>query len=158
MPRLIFFLIIAIPLIELWLLIEVGSEIGGLNCVLLVLATAMVGGFIARRQGFDLFRRIRARAAMGKPVVDETIDAFAVLFAGLMLLFPGLMTDVLGFLLLWPRFRKFLRGGLFNAVYARRDRSNFPHGRDQSEDFFVKSPPSTGESTNKIIDIDTTKQ
>ncbi|NQY82230.1 MAG: FxsA family protein [Alphaproteobacteria bacterium] len=155
MLRLFFFLILAVPVIEFWLLIEVGGAIGGLNCVLLVIATTAIGGFLARRQGFDVFRRIRSRLAIGEPIVAEMIDAFALLLAGVLLLFPGLLTDMLGFLLLIPQLRKYLHSGLIGSMQQMHRRRNMHFTYNYAEQ--TRTPYQTNSQEEKVIDIDTTK-
>lgn len=136
--RFFLLLLLAVPVIELWLLVELGSVIGGLGCVLLVIATAIIGGIIARRQGFETLRRLQEKTALGEPVVAEVIGGVLLLFAGLMLLFPGLLTDILGFLLLIPAVRA--------GFSSRFDQGVAP----------IYPPLSSGRTT-KNIDIDTTK-
>ena len=130
-------------MLELWLLIEVGGAIGGLGCVLLVIATAVIGGMLARRQGFDVVQQMRQRMAAGEPVVAEMVDALVLFFAGVLLLFPGLMSDGLGFLLLIPVVRGYIKSGIV-ASYKRKKSSEAFYNHNQSRD-------------EKVIDVDITK-
>ena len=138
MSRFVFLLVLAIPIAELWLLIAVGGAIGGLSCVLLVIATAVIGGILARRQGFDVAQKMRRRMAAGEPVAAEMVDAFMLLFAGVLLLFPGLMTDVIGFLLLVPTVRVLIKDRVFQGRFAKSYQGSAVKGE-------------------KVIDIDITK-
>ena len=143
MLRFLFLLILAIPVMELWLLIEVGGTIGGFSCVLLVVATAVIGGILARKQGFDVVQQMRQRMAAGEPIVAETLDALILFFAGTLLLFPGLMSDGLGFLLLIAALRNFIKVRIM-ASYQR----------NKSDKAFYRYDRPEGE---KVIDIDATK-
>jgi UPF0716 protein FxsA len=109
MPLIIWIaLFLAVPLLELWLLIEVGSLIGGLWTVLLVVITAVVGVAQVRIQGFHTLARVQQLMARGEPPAFELMEAAALLMSGLLLLIPGFVTDFLGFLLLIPPFRRWL--------------------------------------------------
>ncbi|WP_089729332.1 FxsA family protein [Candidatus Thiosymbion oneisti] len=101
-------LFIGIPLIELYFLIQVGSQIGALSTIGLSIFTALLGGVLVRIQGFSVLMRVRD--AMGRNQVPalELLDGALLLVAGLVLLLPGFFTDTLGFLLLVPKLRRFL--------------------------------------------------
>jgi UPF0716 protein FxsA len=103
---LIFF--VGAPLVELYLLIEVGSEIGALPTILLSIFTAVLGGTLVRMQGFAvLFRAQTQIANEGVPAL-ELLEGALLLLVGLALLLPGFITDAIGFLLLIPPLRRFL--------------------------------------------------
>ncbi len=124
-------------------MIEVGGAIGGLSCVLLVIATAIIGGMLARRQGLDTVQKMRQRMAAGEPIAAEMLDALLLFFAGALLLFPGLMSDGLGFLLLVPMFRGYIKRGIAASRWSKRpDTAFYRHDRPRGE---------------KVIDVDTTK-
>lgn len=131
-------------MIELWLLIEVGGAIGGLSCVLLVIATAVIGGLMVRKQGFDVVQKMHLRMSAGEPVVAEMVDAVALLFAGLLLLFPGLLTDGVGFLLLVPMLRKYVKDTIIVSSRWQGHEAEFSYHHTPSRD-------------EKVIDVDTTK-
>ena len=105
-----------VPLIELALLIEIGSHIGTLATVALILATGALGAFLARSQGLEVLRRLRAETAAGRLPAAPLVDGVIILLAGAVLLTPGVLTDILGFLCLVPAFRQFLKAMLWRKL------------------------------------------
>ena len=103
--RLFFFLFIMIPIIEIALLIEVGSYIGAFNTVGLIVLTAFIGIIMLRQQGIDTLLRARRRLDEGEVPAREMVDGIFLAVAGICLLTPGFFTDALGFLCLIPEFR-----------------------------------------------------
>lgn len=117
---LIFILIlVGVPLVELYLLIQVGSEIGALPTIGLSILTAAVGATLARRQGFAVLAEVHAAADRGEAPALPMLDGALLLIAGLMLLLPGFVTDALGFLLLLPRLRRLLVGRFVRIIPQR---------------------------------------
>jgi len=112
MLRILFVLFILVPLLELWLLIEVGSGIGGLSTIGLCLLTAALGGFLIRYQGLSTLVDAQKRMTHGEAPVDHGLHGLMIAFSGILLFTPGFITDSLGFLLLVPPFRSFLIGRL----------------------------------------------
>jgi len=104
--RLLFILFLVIPLIEIYLLIEVGSVLGALPTVALVVLTAIIGAFLLRLQGFSTMQRVRSSMARGEVPAVEMIEGVVLLFCGALLLTPGFFTDTLGFLGLVPALRR----------------------------------------------------
>jgi len=111
----LFLLFIAVPIIEMLILIEVGSEIGALPTIGLVCLTAFVGVSLIRAQGLSTLRRAQWRANNGELPGQEIVDGLCLAVGGAMLLTPGFVTDTFGFLLLVPG----LRRHLMRAVLAR---------------------------------------
>lgn len=107
---------IAIPLLEIALLIWVGQSIGFWWTVLIVVGTAVIGTTLLHRQGLETLRRLSASARLGTPPVQPLVDGALLLAAGLLLLTPGLMTDVAGLLLLVPPVRALLARSLLSRV------------------------------------------
>jgi len=105
-----------IPGVELYLLIKVGSVIGALNTILLVILTGASGAYLARLQGLQTMFRVRARLHQGEMPAEDLLDALIILAAGIVLLTPGFLTDIAGLLLLLPvtrrKFKKWLRRNL----------------------------------------------
>ena len=95
-----------IPLLELWLLVEVGRVIGGLSTILLVIATGIAGAWLARLQGMQTMLRVRESLARGFVPAEEMLDALLIFVAGVMLITPGLITDLFGLLVLFPPSRR----------------------------------------------------
>jgi UPF0716 protein FxsA len=102
-----------IPVIELYLLIKVGTIIGGFNTILVVILTGFAGAWLARMEGVNTMLKVRTNLQQGIMPAEDLMDAMIILIAGLVLITPGLMTDVFGLMLLWPvtrnRFKRFLR-------------------------------------------------
>jgi len=102
-----------IPMIELYLLIKLGAVIGAFNTLLLVILTGATGAYLARLQGLQVMFRVRERLQQGEMPAEDMLDALIIFIAGIVLLTPGLLTDIAGLLLLLPsirfRFKVWLR-------------------------------------------------
>ena len=103
-----FILIIGIPLIEIYLFIKVGAQIGAFNTVLLILITAIVGVWYARYEGFNTLRSGMSQIIKNEIPLYEIISGAAIAFAALLLIIPGFATDIFGVLLIFPFTRKLL--------------------------------------------------
>lgn len=101
---------IVIPLVELVILIKVGSYIGLWPTILIVVLTGIVGAALARYQGFLIINKIRADVSSGRVPARELIDGLLVLIGGIVLLTPGFLTDICGFFLLIPFTRNLIKG------------------------------------------------
>ncbi len=102
-------LFILVPLLELYLLIQVGSHVGVEITIGIVVVTGLVGAWLARRQGLRVLREVQASLAVGDMPADALVDGLLILVAGAVLLTPGLLTDALGFALLIPGGRRVAR-------------------------------------------------
>ncbi|MFU8768617.1 MAG: FxsA family protein [Desulfotignum sp.] len=102
-----------IPMVELYLLIKLGTLIGGLNTIFVVLLTGFAGAWLARMEGMHTMLRVRMNLQQGIMPAEDLLDGLIILIAGLVLITPGLITDGLGLLMLWPvtrnRLKRFLR-------------------------------------------------
>ena len=102
-----------IPMIELYLLIQVGSVIGGFNTILLVIISGFLGAWLARMEGMNTLVRVRTNMQQGIMPTEDLLDGLIILIAGIVLITPGLLTDAMGLTLLWPvsrnAFKRFLR-------------------------------------------------
>jgi len=108
-PAFLFLLLfVGIPLVELYFMIQVGSEIGALSTILLVLFTAVVGGVLVRMQGFTTALRVRSTMERGEIPAIEMMGGALLLVAGILLLLPGFVTDAVGFICLIPAVRQSL--------------------------------------------------
>tara|TARA_S200000501_G_scaffold154108_1_gene145265 strand:+ start:19 stop:447 length:429 start_codon:yes stop_codon:yes gene_type:complete len=101
-------LIIGIPLIEIYLFIKVGSEIGALNTILLIAITAIAGIWYARYEGFNTLRSGMSQLVKNELPLYEIISGAAIAFAALLLILPGFATDIIGILLIFPVTRKII--------------------------------------------------
>lgn len=110
MPALILFLLLFVgaPLVELYLLIEVGTRIGALPTIALSIFTALLGGALVRWQGLSVLFRVREVAARDEVPAIEMLEGLVLFAAGALLLLPGLITDAVGFLLLVTPLRRAL--------------------------------------------------
>ncbi len=98
-----------VPFVELIVLIEVGKRIGTMATLAIIILTGVLGASLARVQGFLVFARIRNDLNMGKLPGDSLLDGLLILIGAIVLLTPGFITDILGFLLLFPGTRVLLR-------------------------------------------------
>ena len=101
-------LILGIPLIEIYLFIKVGSQIGALNTILLILVTAILGIWYARYEGFNTLKSGMSQLIKNELPMYEIISGAALAFAALLLILPGFATDFVGLLIIFPPTRKFL--------------------------------------------------
>ena len=101
-------LIIGIPLVEIYLFIKVGSQIGALNTILLILVTAIVGIWYARYEGFNTLRSGMSQLVKNELPLYEMVSGAAIAFAALLLILPGFATDIIGILLIFPITRKII--------------------------------------------------
>ncbi len=110
MLRILFLIFVLLPLLELYVLIEVGSGIGGLSTIGLCLLTAATGGLIIRWQGLQTLLNARQsmQQAQQHQLAEHGMHGLLLAFAGILLFVPGFITDALGFLLLVPMFRRYL--------------------------------------------------
>ncbi len=110
---------LVVPIAELAVIITVGSEIGVLNTVALLIAVSVVGAWLAKREGLGVLRRIKGQLDAGRVPGAELVDGFLVLFAGALLLTPGFLTDCLALALLLPPVRAVVRRTLRRYFAAR---------------------------------------
>ena len=108
-----FFLIfVALPRAEIYALIKVGSWLGVFPTIALLLLVSAVGAVLVKREGMRVLRRMQEQVVAGNMPSNEILDGVCLLLAGLLLVVPGFVTDVVGLLLLLPPFRLLLRSGL----------------------------------------------
>ena len=103
----ILLLIILIPAIEIFLFIKIGSQIGAVTTILLIFATAVVGVYYAKYEGLNTLKAGFAQLSKNEPPAYEIISGAAIAFAALLLIIPGFVTDILGFLFIFPVSRRF---------------------------------------------------
>ena len=119
MLKTLFFLFVAVPLVELWLLFKLAALTRPLVAILCVVITGVVGYWLARAQGLQVYQRIRASFEAHENPTESLVDGLLVLVAGVLLMTPGMITDLVGFLLLVPLSRVFFRRGLIR-YFSRR--------------------------------------
>ena len=104
--RLLFLLFLIVPMIEIYLLLVIGSIIGPLPTIFMVVFTAVVGAWLLRIEGFNTWFRLQQSLAQGKVPALEMVEGPILLVGGALLLTPGFFTDLLGFLCLLPSTRR----------------------------------------------------
>jgi UPF0716 protein FxsA len=109
-------LFILVPAVELAILIEIGTRLGTLPTVALILSTGILGAFLARRQGTSVLRAARAQMERGELPAGSLADGVLILVAGAFLITPGVVTDTAGFLLLIPGIRDRIKASLLRRV------------------------------------------
>ena len=100
--------IILIPVVEIYLFIKIGSEIGAITTILLIFATAIVGVYYAKYEGLNTLRSGFAQLSQNKQPTYEIISGAAIALAAILLIIPGFATDLIGFLIIFPISRKFI--------------------------------------------------
>lgn len=105
MSKFLFSAFIIIPIVELQLLLIVHDEIGFGNTLFLVLLTGIIGVNLAKREGFTLLKQIQEKLAKGMMPTDELLNGVIILVGGVLLITPGVLTDLFGFTCLIPLFR-----------------------------------------------------
>ena len=130
----LFLLIISIPLIEIYLFIKIGGQIGAFNTISLILITAVVGVIYARYEGFNTLRSGISQLVRNEVPIYEIISGAAIAFAALLLIIPGFATDLIGLVLIFPPTRKILMSS-FSKKYSRGvKRKNFIEGEFEDMD------------------------
>ncbi len=108
----LFFLFTLVPLVELFLLIRLGTYVGAVDTIAIVIGTGVAGGLLAKNQGLAVLDRMRAELNQGRLPAESLFDGLLILLAGAMLVTPGLLTDGLGLLLLIPWSRQAIKSWL----------------------------------------------
>jgi len=123
----LFILFTLVPIIELAILIEVGSNFGTLNTLMLIITTGVIGALLAQSQGLIVIRKIQEEISSGRPPATELLDGFFVLIGGTLLITPGLVTDIAGFILLIPASRNLIKKWLLIKIKSSisRGETNF---------------------------------
>ena len=116
-----------IPLIELYLLIQVGRYLGSFQTIMIVLITGIIGGLLARSQGLSVQRQIRVDLRNGIIPTDSLIDGLFILIAGALLITPGMITDLFGFILMVPSFRGWLKMRLKEILKRKFESGQFQY-------------------------------
>ena len=125
----VLFLIIGIPLVEIYLFIKIGSQIGAFNTVLLILITAVAGVAYARYEGFNTLKSGFGQLVKNEIPVYEIISGATLAFAALLLIIPGFATDIIGILLIIPFTRRIILGKLIKSRKTKKgDENNFIEG------------------------------
>ncbi len=127
--------IIIVPIIEIYLFIKIGSEIGAFSTIFLIFTTAVIGVYYAKYEGINTLKSGLQQLSKNETPAYEVISGAAIAFAALLLIVPGFATDILGFLLIFPTTRKFFFNNLSKKF--KRDKTskkNFIEGEFEDID------------------------
>ena len=129
-------LIIGIPILEIYLFIKIGSQIGAFNTISLIFITAVVGVYYARYEGLNTLKSGMAQLIKNEVPIYEMISGAALAFAAVLLIIPGFATDLLGLLLIFPLTRKFFLKKLSKKYSSKKanDKKNFIEGEYEDID------------------------
>ena len=111
----LFVLFIVVPIVEMYILIKVGAMIGGLYTIALVLATALIGVSLLKKQGLSTFINAQQKMQTGQMPITEIAEGLMLAEAGALLMTPGFVTDTVGFILLTPVLRQLIAKRFFQA-------------------------------------------
>lgn len=128
----LFLLFTIVPLIELYFLIKIGTYLGALNTVLLLVSTGLLGAALARLQGLRTMRQILSNLSKGIVPAEEMVDGLLIFVAGVLLITPGVLTDIAALFLLFPftrtLFKRWLRKKFDRMVASGKARLYFRRG------------------------------
>tara|TARA_A100000164_G_scaffold359359_1_gene371948 strand:- start:453 stop:878 length:426 start_codon:yes stop_codon:yes gene_type:complete len=116
--------IILVPIIEIYLFIKIGGQIGAFNTILLILVTAVTGVIYARYEGLNTLRSGFTQMLKNQTPAYEIISGAAIAFGALLLIIPGFATDVLGFLIIFPFTRKLIFGKISSNLKEKENKKN----------------------------------
>ncbi len=146
-----------VPLVELALLLNLAKVVGWQYTVALVLATGVLGAWLARWQGLQCWRRLHQQLAAGQLPADSLLDGLMILLAGVLLVTPGVLTDAVGFTLLLPPFRALFRRRLKDRMGAQIHFGPPPPGAGQVPPNWppgAKRPPQSDTIVEtRVIDV-----
>lgn len=124
---------IILPIIEISIFIQVGGFLGTFNTILIIFLTAAVGVYFVRQQGFRTFQKISSELQNQQIPVQGMFDGLVILVAGILLVTPGFLTDIIGFLGLVPQTRVFLLGIIKNLFLQRYSNVHKQYKKDMDE-------------------------
>ena len=133
--------LILVPIIEIYLLIKIGSQIGAITTILLIFTTAIVGVYYAKYEGINTLKSGFLQLSKNQSPSYEVVSGAAIAFAALLLIIPGFITDIVGFLLIFPMSRKFIFEKLSNKFkFKKQNKDNFIEGdfEDIEDDYDKK--------------------
>lgn len=144
----LFLLFVLVPFVELVLLIKIGSKIGWLPTLAIILLTGFLGAWLTRVQGVKTIQRYQQAMAEGRMPHREVVDGLLILLAGAILLTPGFLTDVAGFLLLVPAFRTVIRDRFSESLKTRIHIA----GTSEAESMKAKGPSNVRQVRGRVIE------
>ena len=126
--------IIGIPVVEIYLMIKVGGIVGAFNTILLIFFTAITGVYFAKLEGLNAIRSGFSQIVKNQIPIYEIISGAALAFAALLLILPGFLTDIIGFLLIIPITRKFFIRSLSSKFSYRKNDKDIIEGSFEEKD------------------------
>ena len=121
--------IILIPIIEIYVLIKIGTQIGAITTIFLIFVTAIIGIYYAKYEGLNTLKSGFTQLSRNQTPTYEVMSGAAIAFAALLLIIPGFVTDILGFLLIFPLSRKIIFNKLFKKLkHNENSKKNFIDG------------------------------
>jgi len=121
--------IILVPVVEIYLLIKIGSQIGAMSTILLIFTTAVIGIYYAKYEGLNTLKSGFTQLSKNETPAYEVISGAAIAFASLLLIIPGFATDIIGFLLIFPLSRKLIFKKLFKRFkYKENNKKKYIDG------------------------------
>ena len=123
-----FLLIISIPIIEIYLFIKIGSQIGAFNTISLIFIIAFLGVLYARYEGFNTLKSGMSQMVKNEIPIYEIISGAALAFAALLLILPGFATDFLGLLIIFPFTRKLILKNVSNKHSPKSEKQDYING------------------------------
>lgn len=148
MPLLLFLLILVVPLLELWILIQVGGVIGPIETILAVVGVSLLGAVLLRREGLKAWGRFRTAVAEGRVPAGEVVDGALLVLGGALMLTPGFLTDAVGLAFVLPLTRMALRG------LVRRRVTVIAQGRGQGRGAGRSGGSSRRAGTDDVVDVE----
>ena len=125
-------LLLSIPLIEIYLFIKIGSQIGAFNTISLILITAIIGIYYAKYEGLNTLRSAVSQIIKNEMPIYEIISGAALAFAAMLMILPGFLTDLIGLIIIFPWTRKLLFKNInFNT---QKNKNNFIDGESEDID------------------------
>ena len=122
-------LILLVPIVEIYLFIKIGSQIGAFNTISLILITAVIGLYYAKYEGLNTLRSAVSQLVRNELPIYEIISGAALAFAAILMIIPGFLTDIVGLLIIFPWTRKF-----FLKKISKRNNKNFIDGEYEDID------------------------
>ena len=120
----ILLLIILVPITEIYLFIKIGSQIGAITTILLIFSTAVIGIYYAKYEGLNTIKSGFTLLSKNKTPTYEIISGAAIAIAALLLIFPGFLTDILGFLIIFPISRRFIFSRFVKNLDSNKTKKN----------------------------------
>ena len=151
--RYLLLVFIAMPIVEMWLLITVGREIGAWQTIGLVLLTAAVGFSLLRQQGFAMLFRVRQKIDAGELPAVEMVEAIILAVCGVLLVTPGFVTDVVGFAGLMPSLRRAVVSKMVSKVNVASYGEEAIHHHHKPSDGGQSTSNSSDSERKAIINI-----